>query len=206
MMSSVWALQTPLVLASKSAIRKHLLEQAGLAPEIIVADFDERQFEASVQLIDKAPKDRAPVLASEKARLVCLNRPGHYVVGADQILILGDEVLHKSHDRKEAKRTLERLSGKTHRLVSAVAVALDGAVRFSSVDEAALTMRSLDSNTIDAYLDRAGPAITESVGCYEIEALGIHLFERVEGGFFTIMGLPLEPLLGFFRRERCLTL
>jgi len=203
---SVWIGEFPLILASKSKTRRDLLENAHLAPQIHVPDFDERAFETSREVTEFSPAGRAHALASEKARLVSLSFPLHYVIGADQILACDEMIMHKVQSLDEAKRQLAYLSGKTHHLISAFAIARDGHILFEDHDTAHMTMRKMTSDQIDRYCDHAQDAIFNNVGCYALEGLGVHLFERVEGDFFTVLGLPLERLIGFFRREKCLSL
>ncbi len=203
---NVWAIKLPLVLASKSRARFELLSNAGMMPDLVAPEFDERAFEASLKNEKLPTNDQAMVLAVEKARLGSLLRPSHYVIGADQMLNCGDEVFHKAANLAEAKQHLAFLAGKTHELTSAVAVARNGQTLFQYTDSAKMTMRPLTSDQIDAYCALLGGSILLSVGCYELEGLGVHLFDRVEGDFFTILGLPLEPLIGFFRNEGCLSL
>jgi septum formation protein len=197
---SLWLLADPLVLASRSAARRAMLDAAGIPIEAVTADIDERAVEARAGSIE--PREAALLLAREKARAVGIG--GRFVVGADQTLALGRARFTKPVDRDTAREQLRALSGRTHELHSAVAVARDGRVVFSHADVARLTMRSLSERFLDAYLDTAGAAVTHSVGGYQLERLGIHLFERIEGDHFTILGLPLMPLLGFLRREGCL--
>lgn len=141
------------------------------------------------------------LLTREKARIASSHTGPRFVIGADQTLALGERRFTKPVDRAAAREQLRALSGKTHELHSAVAVARDGRVLFSQVDTARLTMRSLSDRFLEAYLDAAGAAVTSSVGGYQLERLGIHLFERIDGDHFTILGLPLFALLGFLRRE-----
>ncbi len=130
--------------------------------------------------------------------------PGQYVVGADQTLALGALLFSKPAGRAEAAEQLRSLAGRSHELHSAVAVARDGKILFETVTMARMTMRPLGGNEIQTYLDEAGEAVTTSVGAYQLEGLGVHLFERIEGDHFTILGLPLLPLLAFLRGERLL--
>ena len=130
-----------------------------------------------------------------------LRHPGRYVVGADQTLSVGDRLFNKPAGREQAAQQLRDLAGKTHELHSAIAVACDGATIFSHVSVAHMTMRQLDDAAIDAYLDVAGEKVMTSVGAYQLEGLGVHLFELIEGDHFTILGLPLLPLLKFLRGE-----
>ena len=197
---TLWRGKAPLILASQSAARKMLLANAGLAFEAIPADIDERAVEAASQFA--SPREIAALLAGEKAKAVSILHPGRYVIGADQTLALGERLFNKPAGRAQAKGQLRDLAGHTHELHSAVAVARDGEVLFGDVSIARMTMRPLSDGDIEAYLDEAGEAVTSSVGAYQLEGLGVHLFERIEGDHFTILGLPLLSLLAFLRRER----
>jgi septum formation protein len=199
---SLWLKSEPLVLASKSAVRRALIEAAGIPLLVAPADIDERAVEARA-VVDRAA-DAAVLLAREKARVGAAFTRGCFVVGADQTLALGRTRFTKPADRAAAREQLRMLSGRTHELHSAVALARDGRVVFSHVDTAKLTMRVLSERFLDAYLDAAGAAVTGSVGGYQLEGMGSHLFERIEGDYFTVLGLPLFALLGFLRREGCL--
>ena len=203
---SIWLPELPLILASKSQIRLELLERAGFYPTITVPDFDERAFEETLERENLAITERAVALASEKARLASLIYSDHYVIGADQMLTCDGVILHKSENLAQAKQQLAFLCGKTHQLTSAVAISRNGHILFTTSDQAHMTMRKLTDQQIETYCSLAGPALLRSVGCYELEGLGVHLFDRVEGDFFTVLGMPLEPLIGFLRREGCLSL
>jgi septum formation protein len=196
---TIWRGEKPLILASQSAARKTLLYNAGIAFEAIPADIDERAIQQNSGLV--APGEIAAMLAEQKAAYVSLRHPGRYVVGADQTLAQGATLFSKPAGRAEAADQLRALSGKTHALHSAVAIACDGATLFADVSVAHMTMRRLDDRGIDAYLDAAGEAVLTSVGAYQLEGLGVHLFELIEGDHFTILGLPLLPLLKFLRGE-----
>jgi len=198
----LWLAAHPLVLASRSRIRRTLLEAAGIPVEPIAPDLDERAVEARAGLLSAI--DAALLLAREKARAVEAPTQGQFVLGADQTLALGRARFTKPGDAETAREQLRALSGRTHELCSAIAVAKDGRVIFSHCEVARMTMRSLSERFLDAYLEAAGSAVTSSVGAYQLERLGIHLFERIEGDHFTILGLPLVQLLGFLRREGCL--
>jgi len=192
------------MLASQSRARKMLLANAGLQFEAMAADIDERAMQQGSKL--SAPGEIASLLACEKARRVSARKAGHYVIGADQTLALGNRLFNKPDGRAAAAEQLRTLSGQTHDLHSAIAVVHDGKLVFETVAIARMSMRPLSSHDIRTYLDEAGEAVTTSVGAYQLEGLGVHLFERIEGDHFTILGLPLLPLLAFFRRERLIGL
>jgi septum formation protein len=199
---SLWLASEPLVLASRSAARRALLEAAGVPIELHPADLDERGLEAGA--MSEAPVAIAALLARAKASVVARLHPGRLVLGADQTLALGLERFAKSVDRRAARAQLRALSGRTHELHSAIAFVQDAAVVFEYVDTARLTMRSLSDRFLDLYLDAVGNAAAASVGAYQIEGPGIQLFEQVEGDYFTILGLPLLAALDFLRRRGCL--
>jgi septum formation protein len=198
----LWVAAHPLVLASRSPVRRAILEAAGIPIDPIAPDLDERAVEARAGPLGAT--DAALLLAREKARAVTPPVPGQFVHGADQTLALGPARFTKPDDVKAAREQLRALSGRTHELCSAIAVAKDGRVIFNHCEVARMTMRSLSDRFLDVYLDAAGSAVTTSVGAYQLEKLGIHLFERIEGDHFAILGLPLIHLLGFLRREGCL--
>ena len=151
-----------------------------------------------------APGDIAAPAGAREGRFGVVRHPGRFVVGADQTLALGTRLFSKPAGRAQAAEQLRALAGRSHELHSAVAVARDGKILFEAVSVARMTMRQLGEAEIEAYLDEAGEAVTSSVGAYQLEGLGVHLFERIEGDHFTILGLPLLPLLAFLRGERLL--
>ncbi len=195
----LWLGATPLVLASKSAIRRTLLEGAGVSVEVCPADLDERNLEAKAPL--QAPVAVAALLAREKACFIGRSRPGRLVLGADQTLSLDGARFSKPADRAAARDQLRSLSGRSHELYSAVAFVQDGAVLFEHVGVARLTMRAFSDRFLDDYLDAVGDAATASVGAYQLEGLGIQLFERIDGDYFTVLGLPLMTALEFLRQR-----
>ncbi len=197
----LWMPAEPLVLASQSKVRRGLLEAAGIPVDARPAHLDERAIEKSVT---GGPGEVALTLAREKARTVAAMSGNAYVVGCDQTLALGERRFDKPTDRAAARVQLLALRGQTHALHSAVAVCRNGAVTFTHVAVARLTMRAFSEDFLDSYLDAAGANVTASVGAYQLERTGIHLFEKIEGDHFTILGLPLLPLLAELRREKVL--
>lgn len=199
-MAGLWRGREPLVLASMSPARRALIEAAGLPVEVEAPGIDERAVEAPLRAAGMGGGAVARRLAAAKAMAVAPQHEGRIIVAADQVLVCGREVLAKPPDREMARRQLGRLAGRTHVLVSAAAVVVDGRIVAEFADEARLTMRRLDAAAIDRYLDLAGAEVTANVGAYRIEGLGIHLFDRIEGEHATILGLPLRMLLGELRR------
>ena len=197
--SALWRAAQPLVLASKSSVRRALLEGAGIALQVVPADIDERALEAAAATAD--PGEIASLLAREKAGTVAARQPSRLVLGADQTLALGARVFSKPADAAAAREQLKMLRGCTHELHAALALMRDGTVVWEHRDTARLTMRAFSDTFLDAYVAATGKALTASVGAYQVEGRGIQLFERIEGSYFTILGLPLLPLLAFLRRE-----
>jgi septum formation protein len=195
----LWCAANPLILASRSAPRQAMLEAAGIPVEVCLPNLDERAVEAAAG--PRGPADVAALLAREKAKAVARLKPRRLVVGADQTLALGTRRFDKPPNRAAARDQLLALAGKTHQLHAAVAVVRDGEVVFDGVDTASLTMRNLSAAFLDRYMDAVGDAAVESVGAYQLEKLGIHLFARVDGDHFTILGLPLMKLLEFLRQD-----
>jgi septum formation protein len=195
----LWLSPQPLVLASKSDVRGKMLAAAGLRIEIRPAQLDERAAEANAGTSEAAAVAR--YLARAKADAVANSLPGRLVLGADQTLARGTKRFSKPADRAAAAEQLRFLRGRTHELHSALTLVRDGEVLFDCLDSARLTMRNLSDRFLENYLDMAGDMALTSVGGYQLEGIGIHLFERVEGDYFTILGLPLLPLLGFLRQN-----
>lgn len=195
----LWLLDEPLILASKSPIRRHMLAAAGLPVEVLTAEVDERAVETAARAQGAQASDVARALAREKARAVSRMHPGRVVIGADQTLDLDGEALHKPADPDAARAHLRRMSGRSHSLHSAAAIARSGEVAGDVVGTATLTMRALSDDMIDRYCRTVGVAVLGSVGAYQLEGPGIHLFETIEGDHFTILGLPLLEVLACLR-------
>jgi septum formation protein len=187
----------PVILASRSASRQALLRGAGVAFTAIAANVDERALEKELEAA--TPADVALRLSQAKALAVSARYPGAIVIGADQTLSLADRTFHKPASTAEARTHLTQLRGQTHRLNSGIACARDGVILFGHVATANMTMRHFSDACLDWYLGLAGEAVLTSVGCYQLEGPGIQLFERIDGDYFTILGLPLLPLLGHLR-------
>lgn len=186
-----------LILASKSAARNALLAGAGLRFESSPAPVDERAVEAT--LLGKSPEQVAIGLAEAKALAVSRLRPDAAVIGADQVLDAGGVLLHKPADLTEARAQLSALRGRSHRLHSGICLACHGVVLWSMVESATLTLRACSDAELDAALAAEGDAVLGSVGGYRLEGPSIALFEAIEGDYFTILGLPLLPLLAALR-------
>lgn len=190
-----------LVLASGSAARRQMLEAAGLAFEVDKPRMDEEAAKATLRAEGLKPRDQADMLAELKAISVSNRRGGDFVIGADQMLAVEGETLDKPKDRDEARLHLLRLRGRSHELVTAAAVARGGVVIWRHVETPRLTMRAFSDAFLEDYLDHVGVAASASVGAYQLEGRGAQLFERVEGDYFSVLGLPLLPLLAFLREH-----
>jgi septum formation protein len=195
-------LTSPLILGSGSVSRLALLEAAGLEFETDPAGIDESAIRKVVTKDRGAlPSDIADVLARAKAETVSERNPGALVIGADQVLACGEELFEKPQTMAGARRTLLALQGKTHQLHSSVALAREGSVHWAHTETAHLTMRELSPEQIGQYLGLAGEKVLTSVGAYQLEGLGVHLFEEIKGDYFTILGLPMLALLKQLRIE-----
>lgn len=175
------------------------MKNAGLDFEAIPAEIDEREIERSSGGRCRGPSELAVELARKKALDVSRRLPSAVVIGCDQTMSLGDRIFHKPADIAEARTNLMVLRGRTHRLNSAVALARNGAILWSDVGIAEVTMRDFSDEFLDLYLTRMAETVLRSVGAYQLEGEGIQLFERIEGDYFTILGLPLLPLLAQLR-------
>jgi septum formation protein len=202
MKSFLQAGRPPLILASSSKSRAKLLEAAGLAFIVEPPGLDESAMREAVGGEHAlAPHDVAEVLARAKAEAVSDVAPEAYVIGGDQVLAFGDVIMSKPESMQAACRQLLDLRGKTHTLHTAVAVATSGETIWAETTMATLTMRKLSPEFIGRYLAAAGEEVLSSVGAYQLESLGIELFEKIDGDYFSILGLPLIPLLDTLRRE-----
>jgi septum formation protein len=186
---------TDFILASQSPFRAQILKQAGLQFSQENADIDERAIEASIGNEPLPPDDLAILLAEVKAQDVSLRNSSALTLGCDQTLSLGDELFHKAKDMEEARRRLLTFSGKTHQLNSALVLVKNGETIWRHVSIAHLTMRELSPQFIGQYLANVGEKVLSSVGVYQIEGEGVQLFDKIEGDYFTIIGLPILPLL-----------
>ena len=190
-----------IILASASTARRDMLARAGVTFEAVPAEIDERAVQdvltADESEIEAA--DIAELLAEAKAKDVSERHPNAVVIGADQVLEFEDEIMSKAPDIAAARASLKLLRGASHQLHSAVAIAIGGEVEWSMVDSASLTMRKFSDRFLAAYLADEGADVCSSVGAYRLEGRGLQLFERIEGDFFTILGMPLLPLLGQLR-------
>lgn len=195
-----------IILASGSATRRTMLEAAGVLFSVEPAIIDEVAIREML-LADDAdadPADIADVLARTKAETVSAANPDAIVVGADQVLACNGRIYDKARDDIAARETLVALRGETHQLHSAVAIAERGEVVWSTTETAHLTMRKYSMAFLSDYMVRSGPALLESVGAYRLEGRGIQLFERIDGDYFTILGMPLLPLLTELRERGAL--
>ena len=194
----------PIVLASASAVRARLLESAGVTVTVDPAGIGEEDVKASLKAEGASASLIADALADLKARQVSMRHPGALVIGADQVLECDGRLFDKPVDLTGAAETLRALQGRSHKLISAVVVSRDRNRIWQHTGEVRLTMRELDDEAIDRYLARAGNEVCRSVGAYQLEGLGVNLFRRVDGDFFTVLGLPLLPLLDFLRVQGAL--
>lgn len=190
-----------LILASASRARAAMLERAGVPVACEPAGIDEDAVKRRCRAAGASVETTADILAERKAHAVSLRHPGALVLGADQMLECEGVWFDKPEDRARAAAHLVVLRGRTHRLVSAAVIVRDGVRLWETVDSASLVMRSFGDDFLEHYLDTAGAEVLHSVGVYHLEGLGAQLFERVEGDFFTVLGLPLLPVLGFLRQQ-----
>ncbi|NBB17412.1 septum formation protein Maf [Caulobacter sp. SLTY] len=196
----------PVILASTSAARRALFTAAGVAHEAMSPGVDEDAAKASLLADNATPREVADALAELKAVRVSAKRPGALVIGADQVLDFKGRLFDKAKSMAEARERLRLMRGESHQLHSAVVVALDGAPIWREVPSARLTMRPFTDDFLDAWLERQGEGLLSSVACYKLEDEGVQLFSRIEGDYFTILGLPMIGLLDLLRRHGALPL
>ncbi len=189
-----------IILASASPARAALLRGAGLTFEVIPAHVDETALRDHLVADGAGIADIAGALAEFKAATVARDHPDALVIGADQLLVLGHEIFSKPKDVRMAREHLQRLRGQTHELISAVALVRGDHLLWSFIDEARLHMRDFSNDFLENYLASDDPGLTESVGAYRLEGPGAQLFDRIEGDYFTVLGLPLLPLLDVLRQ------
>lgn len=190
-------------LASGSASRRALLTAAGVMADAVAPNVDEESYRTAMRAEGVSVRDQAMQLAEMKAVRVSQSRPG-LVIGGDQMLALGEEAFDKPRDLAEAKNHLIRLSGKSHTLETAIVVCEEGRSVWRHLARPKLTMRSLSPEFIDDYVVRCGGALLTTVGAYQLEGPGAQLFSRIEGDYFSILGLPLLPLLDYLRVRKVL--
>ncbi len=193
----------PIILASASIIRAQLLRNAGVDIEIMPADIDEAEIKRILSSQNSRTRgdDLAELLADTKALIISHKQPGRLVVAADQTLQCGDILFDKAVNLEDARKKLLALRGNTHTLYSAIACAIDGEIVWRYAAAAHLKMRDFTPEFLGKYMAQAGDDILSSVGGYKLEALGAQLFEKIDGDYFTVLGLPLLPLLNFFRQR-----
>lgn len=191
----------PLILASQSRARYHMLRGAGLDFAVREPHIDEAVLQEKMKDAMTPPDLMAQALAQAKALSIAGNNPGHLVIGADQVLYCNGRIFSKAANVEKARENLAYLSGKAHHLISAACLVQKDKVLWHHAERAKLTMRVLDAPTLTRYCAEAGEALTRSVGGYELEGLGSWLFEKIEGDHFTILGLPLLPLLKNLREK-----
>lgn len=194
-------MSVPIILASGSAARTAMLSAAGVAHRVDPAAIDEAAVKRREIAMGAGAARVAEILAGDKAVAVSARHPRALVLGADQVLDCNGTLFDKPRSTAEARAQLETLSGREHRLHSAAAVVCDGAILWSLCMTARMHMRALSPVFLDGYLAAAGESVLLSVGAYQLEGLGAQLFDRVEGDFFTVLGLPLLPLLAFLRQQ-----
>jgi septum formation protein len=193
-----------IILASASAARANLLRAAGIACRAIPAGIDEEEIKRSMRAEGATVEDTALALAELKAQRIAARYPGILVIGADQMLELDDAWLDKPTDIAEARAHLKRLRGRRHRLIAAAVLLRDGARLWHHVSRAELAMRDFSDEFLERYLHAMREEACQSVGAYRLEGLGVQLFSEIEGDYFTILGLPLLPLLAALRDQSVL--
>lgn len=190
-----------LILASQSKVRQKMLKSAGFDFEVQPASIDERKLEKNMTEDNFSFEDVAQYLADSKALHIAGKDNSNLVIGSDQILVFEEQIISKAMTKEIAVDRLKQFRGKTHTLISAVSVARYSEVIFQDVQRASLTMRDFDDEFLKRYVESAGDVLTSCVGCYALEQTGAQLFEKIDGDYFTILGMPLLPLIGFLQVE-----
>lgn len=190
--------KTPIILASASRARNEMLQNAGVIFKSIPADINEDIVFEDAKL---SPQEKALELSKQKALSISKAHPDHFVIGSDQILEADGTLFQKAKTRDEAREKLKTLSGKTHHLISSVAIAKNNQIIWDHTDIAKLTMHALDNTFLESYLNAAKDDILSCVGAYAFESHGAWLFKEIDANYFTILGMPLLPLLDFLRTD-----
>lgn len=191
-----------LILASSSMARRKMLQDVGLNFEVIPAQIDESAIINAALADNNSTQHIAQNLADQKALFISQKNPDSVVIGSDQILEHEGNILQKATNPQQAREKLEKLRGKTHFLSSAVSVCKNGIVVWQHVETARMTMNRWNQNIFEAYIQNAGEVLTSCVGAYAIEGPALCLFEKIEGDYFTVLGMPLLPLLNYLQREQ----
>ena len=193
-----------IILASKSKARQALLKNAGVSFDVQPANIDEEKIISNLQETGRSSDYIALNLAKEKALSISKKNTEPYIIGSDQVLAMDDKIYSKAKSKEEAIERLLHFQGKEHFLISAVSVAQNNKILWHTTDVAALKMKEMDQQDIEKYTEIAGDDLTGCVGCYALEGVGIRLFEKIRGDFFTILGMPLLPLLHFLDDEKAI--
>ena len=196
----MYSYKHPIILASGSRARNEMLQNVGLEFQKIPADIDEGTILKSMHEEGASPENIAVKLADEKALHISKQNPDALVIGSDQVLEQDAEIFQKASDLAEARAKLEKLKGKTHQLISSVSVVQNGEVLWRECDTASLTMHDFDDAFLDEYLQSAGEDILACVGAYAFEKHGAWLFKEIDANYFTILGMPLLPLLAYLAK------
>jgi len=191
----------PLILASGSDIRRSLLQNAGVTFEVIVGRIDEESVKDALLSEGATPSEIADALAEGKARKVSMKHPEAMIIGCDQVLSFKGRLISKANDIEEARALLSEMRGQRHSLLSAAVIYEHGEPKWRHVGEVRLTMNALSDAYLDAYLERNWDSIHHAVGCYKLEEEGVRLFSRIDGDYFTVLGLPLLPLLAYLSQR-----